>query len=144
MNTQQRDLLYRSFDDTLSEEERHRLDEALASSPELRDEYERLVQMRQMVSDGAEGSFQPWFAQRVMRRIASEGGVRESDLFFEELFSMFRRVAIAAATAAVITISYNLYQSDSISIAATFGLQEEPALEEMLDVTLALESEGAL
>ena len=144
MNIQQRDLLYRSFDDTLSDEERHRLDEALASSSELHDEYERLAQMRQMVSDGAVGSFQPWFAQRVMRRIASEGSVRESDLFFAELFSMFRRVAIAATFAAVITISYNLYQSDSFSIAATFGLQEEPALEEMLDVTLALESEGAL
>ena len=144
MNIQQRDLLYRSFDDTLSDEERHRLDEALASSSELRDEYERLAQMRQMVSDGAAGSFQPWFAQRVMRRIAREGAARESDLFFEELFSMFRRVAIAAAVAAVIAISYNIYQSGSISIAATFGLQEEPALEEMLDVTLALESEGAL
>ena len=142
MNSFIRDLLYRSFDDTLSDEEQRQLDAALVSSSELRETYDQLTQMRQMVSDSATSSFEPWFVQRVMRRI--EIGVSESDLFFEELFSMFRHVAITAAIAVVITISYNLLQSDTISLSSSSGLQDEPTWEEMLDVTIALESEGAL
>lgn len=143
MNPSLYDLLYRSFDDTLSEAERRRLEDALASSPALRDEHNRLVQLRQMVSDSAVGSFKPWFAERVLARIMTKEA-RETDLFFTALYAMFRRVVIATVVAILITVTYNLVQSGTISFAATFGFQEEPTLEEMLDVTVALESEGAL
>ena len=142
MNSSIRDLLYRSLDDALTAEEQQQLDTALASSPELREEYDQLVKMRHMVSENAATSFEPWFAQRVMRQIESGGS--ESELFFETLFTMFRRVAVAAAVAVAITISYNVLQSDTVSLSSTLGLEEEPTWEEMLDVSVALESEGAL
>lgn len=142
MNSSIRDLLYRSLDDALTAEEKQQLDTALASSSELREEHDQLVKMRQMVSAHAATSFEPWFARRVMRQI--ESGDSASELFFESLFTMFRRVAVAAAVAVAITISYNVMQSDTISLFSTLGLEEEPTWEEMLDVSVALESEGAL
>ena len=146
MNPSIRELLYRSFDDTLSDIEQKQLEEALAASSELREEYERLVSLRRMVSDNASASFQPWFTERVMQQIRTEDApLAESEAFFSELTTMFRRVAVAAAIAVVMAVSYNLSQSDTISLAATFGIQqEEPTLEEMLDVTLAFEAEDSL
>lgn len=136
------DLLYRSFDDTLSEEEQRRLDETLDRSTALRAEYERLTRMRRAISDSAPVSFGPWFVARVMRDIAA-AAAPAAELFFETLFSAFRRVAFAAAIAVIAIVAYNLAQSDTLSLTATFGLYE-PTLEEMLDVTVALESEGGL
>ena len=147
MNPSIRDLLYRSFDDPLSDKEQKQLEEALAASSELGEEYERLVSLRRMISNNASASFAPWFTQRVMQRInTGDKSSSESEAFFSELSTMFRRVAFAAAIAAVMAVSYNLSQSDTFSLAASFGLrqQQEPTLEEMLDITLALEVEGSL
>ena len=145
MNPSIRNLLYRSLDDSLSDIEQKQLDESLAESSELRDEYDQLVSMRRMMSDNAPTSFEPWFVQRVMQRVAGSIAVADSEsALFSQLAIMFRRVAIAAAVAGILAVSYNLSQSHEMSLAASFGIQEEPTLEEMLDVTLALEAEGSL
>ncbi|SVA45119.1 uncharacterized protein METZ01_LOCUS97973 [marine metagenome] len=140
-------MLYRSFDDTLSDIEQEQLEDALATSAELGEEYERLVSLRRMISDNTSASFAPLFTQRVMQQIKTgDKPSTESEAFFSELSTMFRRVAVAATIAAVMAVSYNLSQSDTFSLAASFGVrqQQEPALEEMLDVTLALEVEDSL
>jgi anti-sigma factor RsiW len=141
MNPRLRDLLYRSFDGTLSDEERRQLDAALDRSPALREEYGQIVTMRRMIARSATRSFGPWFAMRVMQRIAE--AAPGADLFFETLFRTFRRVALAASIAAIALAAYNLSQSDTVSLAATFGFSE-PALEQMLDVMTAFELEETL
>lgn len=144
MNHSTRDLLYRSLDDSLSDIEQKQLDESLAESSELRDEYDQLVSIRRLISDNAPTGFEPWFAQRVLHRVSGSTTMADPEsALISQLVIMFRRVAIAATVAGILAVSYNLSQSHEVSLAASFGIQEEPTLEAMLDVTLALEAEGS-
>ena len=133
MNKKVIDLLYRSFDGTLTPGEKEELNEALAKSQELREEKERITTMRSALSASAAKSFRPFFAQRVMHAItlatAQKNGL---ELFFESLQFAFRRVAAVGATAILILLAYNLVKSGDISIAGAFGMPQE-TLEEVLE-----------
>jgi anti-sigma factor RsiW len=120
------ELLYRSFDSRLTQEEAQRLEEALSESEELRSEKERIIAMREtLASDSARG-FSPLFPERVMGRIrALEEKEAGEELFFESLYRMFRPIALAAAAAAVTSITLNLRESDDYSLSAAFAAQEE-------------------
>ena len=137
-----RELLHRSFDDPLSDIEQKSLEDALSESAELREERDHLITLRQDISEQAQESFGPWFVQRVMARVGAEpSGAANSDALVTQLMSMFRRAALVASIAGVLAVTYNLSQSEDLTVAATLGIQQEPTLEEMLDVTLALEAE---
>jgi anti-sigma factor RsiW len=126
MNEKMLELLYRSFDDRLTEEERTCLEEALSTSEELRAEKERVTGMRKSISSSAAASFEPFFAERVMNRIRGmEKADTDEDLFFESLYRMFRPLALAASVVVFTLISLNLRKSDNISLSAAFAVQEE-------------------
>jgi anti-sigma factor RsiW len=135
MNETMLDLLYRSFDGPLDEEEDRRLGEALAGSDELRAEKARIAAMRAALADGAAGSFRPMFAQRVMHRITAAGAERNGDLLFEALLRLFRPLAVVGAAAAILAIALNLRESGEISLAAAFA-PTEPAIEVLLETPL--------
>ena len=130
MNKKILKLLYRSFDDDLSLEDHHRLDDALAKSAELRAEKERLLAMRAMVSDSGANSFQPFFAEKVMRRIRNAESAQES--FLDSLIAVFRPVAIAAFIILVMLISYNLKKTENYTLAGALG-EHKATLEEIVD-----------
>lgn len=133
MNKKVIDLLYRSFDGTLTPGEKEELNEALAKSRELREEKERITTMRSALSASAAKSFRPFFAERVMHAITSATVKRNGvELFFESLQFAFRRVAVVGATAILILLAYNLVKSGDISIAGAFGMPQE-TLEEVLE-----------
>ena len=69
MDKRIRELLYRSFDVSLSREEQHRLEEVLSHSKELREEKKQIESMRRAISESPAPSFQPFLAERVMKRI---------------------------------------------------------------------------
>lgn len=152
MKRSELDLLYRSLDASLTPEEQSRLDTALRRDPGLRDEYERLVRMRNMVENQESPSFRADFSQRVMDRLAAESAVRPASIpegvakpdFEDALPLMFRKVAVAASVAAVLLLTYNLATSESVSITTSFGLTEELYPEDLYDARIALESEGEL
>ena len=75
------ELLYRSFDDELSQAEQQQLDQALLESKDLREEKTRIAQMRTAISDSGEKSFKPFFAEKVIRRIREAQQAQES--FFD-------------------------------------------------------------
>ncbi len=109
-------LLYRSFEGRLSEKERTSLEKALEQSPELRAEKERIRQQRELLSEGAAGSFGPGFADRVMGRLdAAETGSNGWDLFYATLLTLFRRFAIAGGVALLLLLTYNLRLGDKLS-----------------------------
>ena len=135
MNRKILDLLYRSFDDSLTQVEQQRLDQALSDSKELREEQIRITQMRSMISDSSHKSFHPFFAEKVLRRIQEQGRVAES--FFDSLIDVFRPVAIAATILFIVLLSYNLFKSDKISLSSAFA-EPEIRLEHALDPTLTL------
>jgi anti-sigma factor RsiW len=133
MNKKVTDLLYRSFDGTLTPGEKEELNEALAKSRELREEKERITAMRSALSASAAKSFRPFFAERVMHAITSAAAQRNGvELFFDSLRFAFRRVAVVGATAILILLAYNLVKSGDISIAGAFGMPQE-TLEEVLE-----------
>ena len=140
MNKKALELLCKSFDSELSREEKRQLEEALADSSELRQEQERIAAMRESISTGAARSFRPFFAERVMNRIASLDEVKNgAQQFFESLQFAFRRVAVVGATAIVLLAAYNFIRTGEISVAGAFGLPQETledVLESPFDTTL--------
>jgi anti-sigma factor RsiW len=134
MNERILELLYRSFDGELTAGEGRELREALAVSEALRHEKDRIEAMRKMVSASGRGTFKPFFAERVMRRVA---GLREGSngiwTLQEWLSRIFRRVAIAGAAVAAALVILNLVQADGVSLAAAFGISEVP-IEEILEL----------
>ena len=137
MNKKILELLYCSFDDELTQNEKELLEKALSKSEKLRQEKNNIAAMRATISKGTSQSFHPFFTEKVMRRIHEEEKVQ--DTFFESLVYMFRPVAIAAAILIAALISYNLIRSDQLSVASAFAEPEitlEQAYEPIVILTL--------
>jgi anti-sigma factor RsiW len=136
MNERILELLYRSFDGALADDEERELRDALAASEDLRREKSRIEAMRQMVAASGKDAFRPFFAERVMRRVTE---LREGSngiwTLQDWLSRVFRRVAIAGAAVAVGLLVLNLVQADGVSLAAAFGISEAP-IEEMLELSV--------
>lgn len=71
-------FLLRALDADLSEAERVRLNRLLDDVPEARAEWQAYRSLRTAVAASAAESFSPYFADRVMRRIAHERSVRRA------------------------------------------------------------------
>jgi anti-sigma factor RsiW len=120
------DLLYRSFDGQLLPEEQQRLEEALASSKQLRDEKERIVALRKTISGNAAQSFEPFFAERVMQRITAEMEQKLETVedFFNSLLWSFRRVALTGAIAVLLLFANNLLRADDLSLDSLLAMPQ--------------------
>jgi len=136
MNDKIMELLYRSFDYRLNEEEQMQLDEALVASPDLQAEKKRIEALRNELTSGRTESFKPFFAERVMKKIDT---LEESEKGLEQLFEsmqyFFRRVAVAAAVVVVLLVAYNLKTGDEISLSSAIGISET-SLEEILETPI--------
>jgi hypothetical protein len=135
MNKKIIELLYRSFDDELSQTERKQLDEALLKSKDLREEKSRIAQMRTAISNSGQLSFKPFFAEKVIRRIRKAQQAQES--FFDSLIYVFRPVVIAVTILLLALMSFNLFNSNHKTVATAFG-EPEITLEHALDPTVSL------
>jgi len=119
------DLLYRSFDRELSEDEANQLEAALSESAELRDEKARIEKLRNIFTDAPAEKFSPYFAQRLMNKIKySEQPDSETEHFMDEFMYVFRRIAVMGAACAIFILAYNFIVFDQISLGAIFGIPE--------------------
>lgn len=127
-------LLCRSLDEDLAPGERKVLEEALAASQDLRLERERLLAMRAAVSRSAADSFEPFFAERLMRRLSGDRCRAGAARFWLGWLPVFRRVAIVGAVAAVTLVLVNFVRTNSVSATSAMGLPEvsEVSLDEMI------------
>lgn len=126
------ELLYRSLDGELTQEEMADLESALAASRELSKELEDLLAVRGLVKAGAAESFGPFFAERVMRAVRSARDEEVSGArFLESLQYAFKRVALVAGAIAGLLLIYNFNQGGSVSVAAALGTREA-SIEEIL------------
>lgn len=129
-------LLYRSFDDELNETETQRLKEALRQSDELRQVKDRILAQRQAIAEGPKPSFRPFFAERVMSRIASLSAKKNGlEAFYETLLAMFRRFALVGAAILIILLLVNLRSGDALSTDEIF-YTSDVAIEEIADLPL--------
>ena len=136
MNEEILELLYRSFDRELSPEEQQRLEEALASSAELRQKRTEIETVRAAVAQSRARGFEPLFAERVMRQISVIRGNGQEE-FLRTLVAVFRPVALAAAMLAVTLTTFNLANSDRKTVYTAFAAPEV-SMEQALDPTLPL------
>ena len=131
------DLLYRSFDQQLLPAEQRFLDSVLVQSPWLQKEQARLTELRKMVAQTSAVSFSPRFADNVMRKIRREQEeTRKESVFFEELLTAFRPIALAVVVVVIGLLSYNLTRSDDLSLSSALG-EPEITLEQVLEPTVA-------
>jgi anti-sigma factor RsiW len=134
MNEKILELLYRSFDGDLSAREEQALREGLESSEELRRERRRIEAMRGMVSAAGADTFGPYFAERVMTRVAGLREVRNGmATVMDWLPRVFRRVAFVGAMVAAGLVAVNLVQAGGVSLAAVFGISPIP-IEEIIEL----------
>jgi anti-sigma factor RsiW len=142
MNEKALELLYRSFDEELDAGERRALREALAQSETLRREKERIATMREMIYAGGSDAFRPFFAERVMKRLAGLRGTRNGIQTLQDWLSrVFRRVALVGAAVAAGLVVFNLIQAEGISLAAAFGISDI-SIEEILELPVESILEG--
>jgi anti-sigma factor RsiW len=136
MNKKILKLLYRSFDDGLSEKERKQLEEALEASTEIQREKEQIAAERQAISASAVQSFKPGFAERVMSRIQAMGEEENTlEAFYGTLKAVFRRLAVAAAVIMIALITINLIIGECLSAHKAFYISEL-TFEEVLQLPL--------
>ena len=129
-------LLYRSFDDELSESEAGKLEQALAESKELRREREQILAQRQALAESSAPSFKPLFAERVMDRIETLGHKKNGfESFYETLLLVFRRFAIIGVAILLLLVIYNLRTGDALTTDEIF-YASDVAIEEIIDLPL--------
>jgi hypothetical protein len=129
------ELLYRSFDDDLSQKERDCLKKALEDSEELRLERAKIIEQRQAISGSAAPSFKPYFVEKVMQRIDSLSDKNGLEKFYETFKVMFRRFAIAGAVILIALVIYNLRIGENISSEEIF-YASDVTIEEILELPL--------
>ena len=140
MDNKIKKLLYRSFDEDLNPEEKKILKKALAKSEELRDEQAALSEIRKNLSSAGEFKFGPQFTDNVMRKIFALEDDSEPELYFENLFRIFRPVAVAALLLIIFISSYNLIVTDEYSFSGILNIPEA-SLEEAFEPDYSLYTE---
>jgi anti-sigma factor RsiW len=135
------ELLFRSLDGELTADEQQMLDKALLESPDLRLERDRLSALRRTLGAGRRTNFEPFLAERVLRRIQA-GTVPDMNLegILDSLMLVFRRVAVVGAVIAVAVIAFNLSRGDGVSLNAALAIPED-SIDRVLDAPLSLSLE---
>ena len=135
MKTKPSNLLLRSFDRSLSVQEKHILDDALRHSKGLKEDKAFLEKLQKSAKPESPLKFRPFFAERVMQRI-QERTVSVQDLFFESLYAQFKPLVVATATIVFLIMSYNMFHEKSFSIKELLP-STNLTYEEAMDPTLA-------
>ena len=125
-------LLYRSFDDDLTEKDHRQLQQALENSAALRAKKLRIERMRGNFASATPPSGKPFLADRVWNRITT---TEIADPFWEFLFLNFKRSALATAILLFVLIGFHFSQTK------IFASQGEIVIEDVIesDMYLALE-----
>lgn len=135
------DLLYKSFDSSLTSKEREILKKGLTESAALRKEKEKIELMRERLADSKQVSFKPFFAEKIINRIQTDRKQQEQqESVFDSLVTLFRPIAFTTAMILIILLSYNMKKTENYSLAGALG-QEQVTLEQVMDPTYMLTME---
>jgi len=129
MNRSVYNLLLRSFDVPLTEEEQKRLDAAISASEQFRSTQKELASLRSTLRSREEKKFNPFFAERVLNQLRSPQP--SVDDYF---VSVFRGLATGAALLVLLLSAYNLSQTNAFSVESALGIRHAT-----LDQVLTLE-----
>jgi len=136
MNKKITDLLYRSFDAELTEQERQTLHNAMSEDEQIA-EQKQIEKLRKNISKNAIRTFKPFFAKRVIHEITRRQEAANN--FLPALLWSFRRVVIIAATIIIYLVANNALRSGGLAPDDLFAMPEE-TLEETIELNI-LQSE---
>ncbi|TFG94553.1 MAG: hypothetical protein E4H13_14715 [Calditrichales bacterium] len=137
------DLVYRSFDGKLSEQETARLQQGLTSSAELQNFQAQVSRMRDRVKSLPEPVFSYRFTEKVMQKIISAGQIDTQELFFNTIFRLFKPVAVGALMLILVIAVFNMASIGDISVEAALGVPDI-SLEDTFDPVISLIAENEL
>jgi hypothetical protein len=133
MNNVLYDLILRSTDSTLSENEAKKLQELLNTSPDAQQIRNELLQLKQLTESKNSSSFSPFFTERVIARLQEP---KES--LADRFFSVFRPIAFSALVLTVLFSSYNILHVNSFTLFAPLGIHSQ-TLEQKLTLEVPFE-----
>jgi len=113
-----KELLIRSFDETLLPGEAEKLEKALLHSEELRREKKELEDMRRLLSEFSP-SFDSGFSQSVLEKTAYIDEATDTGLY-----PLFKRFALGAVAAIVLLLVSVYFTDGTISTDAVLGLTD--------------------
>lgn len=119
-------LLVRSFDFRLTDEERRRVNNALAASETFRTTERELTTLRSALPSTRGSKFSPFFVERVTERLRNP---RQS---VDEYFvSVFQGLAAGAAVLVILLSAYNISRANALTVESAFGIHH-PSLDQVL------------
>ncbi|MGH1365580.1 MAG: hypothetical protein ACRBF0_18605 [Calditrichia bacterium] len=121
MKDKRRELLYRSFNEDLTQRDADELNEALEQSEELRNEQRDFLETREQLQNALPSTFAPGFANRVVQRLQNERSAE--DELFSGLLTSFRRAALIAGLTMIGLLSYTALDGE-LSLYSLLGLQD--------------------
>ena len=122
-NQKMLNLLVRSMDRELTQQEWELLENALSESDQLRKEKERLVKMRDLIGSG-DYQFKHGFANRVLNRLdRPRNGFGIEFSFVKDLNRVFARVAISGIAAIIILLISIYLTTGSVSLDSLSGTE---------------------
>lgn len=131
------ELLYRSFDTNLPQQEKDMLDKVLSQSDELLREKILIEDLRRAISQLSIEDFKPFFAERVISRI--EHKKTQSEAFFSSLCRSFKWAIIPSLAIVIAILVSNILSADEFSIGGAFGFPQvtiEDVLQPQTDMIL--------
>lgn len=124
LNSKAYKLLLRSLDSPLKPKEQAKLEAALAASPALRAEKEKLMLMRQTISEH-KGQFQPFFTGKLIQRIRDEAQNVEKSL--NQSWSLaFRSIAMPGLALVIVLLAAIYITEQSLSLDTLSGVSSLP------------------
>lgn len=117
MKKQLQILIDRYANGELDAAEVKRLEAAMATDPELRNEVHRQIELQKLMNS-QEHSFGYFFAEKVMARLDVQpaNGINRSIAF------AFKRIALPGLAAAVIILLFTLFSNGSMSLDSLMGV----------------------
>jgi len=110
-------LLYRSFDETLTEREQQHLAEGLEKFPHLQEEKESVASLRNRLSEKRE-SFSAQFEDKLMDRIRAQA----APINIFSIKPVFRTVALSGVAAIIVVLISVYFIDGSLSLDSILGI----------------------
>jgi hypothetical protein len=114
------DLFLQSLDGHISDDQKKKLAEALASNTMLKKNADQFMKLRMTLSRKEEESFGPFFAERIVNRIKSLKKEIDYQIFF-----FFKKYQLAAIGVVVALVVLNIVLSDSLTVKSVLGFEDE-------------------
>jgi len=122
MNKKMRKLLYRSFDQSLTESEANSLENYKKQYPEFQKETALVLEIRKNLMGNNDETFSPFFAEKVVNNLAAAAKKMQNNDNFNALLSVFRPVAFATSLVIAGILIYNLNGSNVYHMEDIFGI----------------------